>query len=259
MLGKLFKIGTLLLSLVTLGGNVLAQSVIIDEYPPVPVALSELRDINGKAHSFEDFEGNVLLVHFWATWCANCTAEMKKLNQLQKTLKKESVIVIPVSEDFKGNDVIREFYKNHKLKNLLNFVDHHNNLFGTFDAANLPTSFIIDTDGQNVARIVGAADWQSEEMIKLLRSYIQPRSSANADYVNALRAQNGDVDGDEEKPEVKKTKEIPAEAVTEISPVLNEDGSMQEGNNFTNIQTDKFSLKVKRPVNQEMERDGKGE
>lgn len=259
MLGKLFKIATLLLSLITLGGNAVAQSVIIDEYPPVLVVLNELRDINGKAYSFENFEGNVLLLHFWATWCANCTGEMKKLNQLQKALKKESIIVIPVSEDFKGTDVIREFYKTHKLKNLLNFVDHHNNLFGTFDAANLPTSFIIDTDGHNVARIVGAADWQSEKMIKLLRSYIQPRSSANADYINALRAQNGDANDDEEKPAAKKPKEIPAEAVTEISPVLNDDGSMQEGNNFTNIQTDKFSLKVKRPVNEGTEHEGERE
>jgi thiol-disulfide isomerase/thioredoxin len=224
------------------------SNVLIDEYPPVPIPEIEFRDINGKAYSFERFEGNVLLLHFWATWCSSCIEEMKHLDQLQKALRKESIIVLPISEDFKGVEVVKEFYKNHKLKNLLSFMDKNNELFALFEVSNLPTSFIIDIDGQNIAKITGAADWQSEEMINLLKSYVQQKHSINLDYMNVLKEQNPS-SGSNPSKLPKKLDDIPPEAITHIGPVENEEGKGSAENNYTNIQNDQFSLKVKRPVN----------
>ena len=119
-----------------------SQSVIIDGYPPTTIPEIEFYDINGKPHNLEQFEGNVLLLHFWAAWCTNCTQEMKALDQLQKSLRKDSIIIIPVSEDFQGKEVVTSFYKQHKLKNLLSFLDKNNALFSALEINNLPTSFI---------------------------------------------------------------------------------------------------------------------
>ena len=230
--------------------NANSQSVVIDEYLPSDIPDVEFFDITGKGYNFERFEGNVLLLHFWATWCMNCTEEMKDLDQLQKSLRKESIIILPVSEDFKSLDVVKDFYKKHKLKNLLSFVDSNNELFGLFDSKNLPTSFIIDTEGKNVVRIVGAADWKSKEMIDLLKSYVHPRESMNADYLNVLKEQNPLQEDDLVKtPEVGNG--IPAAAITNIEPSSTKEGA--DKNRFTNIQVDQFSLKVKRPVNSNIE------
>jgi hypothetical protein len=133
---------------------------------------------------------------------------------------------------------------------LLSFVDSNNELFGLFDSKNLPTSFIIDTEGKNVVRIVGAADWKSKEMIDLLKSYVHPRESMNADYLNVLKEQNPLQEDDLVKtPEVGNG--IPAAAITNIEPSSTKEGA--DKNRFTNIQVDQFSLKVKRPVNSNIE------
>jgi alkyl hydroperoxide reductase subunit AhpC len=227
--------------------NANSQSVVIDEYLPSPIPEVEFYDIGGKNYNFEKFEGNVLLLHFWATWCMNCTQEMKALDQLQKALRKESIIILPISEDFKGAEAVKDFYKKHKIRNLLSFVDDNNELFSAFGATNLPTSFIIDTEGKNVVRIVGAADWQSRQMIELLKSYVHPRESMNADYINVLKEQNGWQESESANKSKEVKDEIPAEAITNIGPAENKEGS--DGSHFTNIHGDQFSLKVKRPVN----------
>ncbi len=232
-----------------------SQTVVIDEYLPSVVPEVEFYDISGKSYNFEKFEGNVLLLHFWATWCMNCTQEMKALDQLQKALRKESIIILPVSEDFKGVKIVKDFYKKHKLKNLLSFVDDNNELFGAFGAANLPTSFIIDTEGKNVVRIIGAADWQSQEMIELLKSYVHPRESANSDYLNVLKEQSAWQYNELPKKSEGAENEIPAAAVTNIGPAQIKEGA--DGSHFTNIQGDQFSLKVKRPVNSDIITQGK--
>lgn len=227
-----------------------AELPLIEQYPPVAVPTFEMRDLNGKVSNLESFEGNVVLIHFWATWCANCTKEMKVLDQLQKTLRKDPIIIVPISEDFKGAEVVKEFYKSHKLKHLLSYVDNKNELFGLLGATNLPTSYIIDTEGKNVTKITGVVDWESEDMVQLLKSHIQPRESANADYMNLLKQQTmGEVEDDKPKLE-----EIPEAAITEISPVELEGVIADENNSeshFTNVKEDKFSLTVKRPVNSE--------
>lgn len=238
-----------LLLLCVLGCGAEATIPDIEQYPPIPITNFEVKDINGKLINLESFEGNVVLVHFWATWCANCTKEMKSLDRLQKLVRKEPIIVMPISEDFKGLEVVKEFYKNHKLKSLLSFIDNKNELFSMLGAVNLPTSYIISTDGKNVSKITGAVDWESDQMVQLLRSYIQPRESVNSDYMNLLKQQTHEEETVVEKPET-----IPAEAITEISPVeleAAEAGEKTQEKHFTNIQKDNFSLKVKRPVNTE--------
>lgn len=235
----------LVVFVVSLWVSITAYAAEIDQYTPTNLPFSDLQDINGKIYNIEEFEGNVILLHFWASWCSNCVAEMKQLDQLQKSLRKEPIIIIPISEDFKGNEVVKEFYKNHHLKNLLSFVDAHNEIFAAFDAHNLPTSYIIDTEGKHVTKIIGSVDWNAPDMVNLLRSHIQPKSSVNADYMNTLKQQNMEVN-----PAITQAKEIPPEAITEIAPIeLSEEEQKKNDQDvhFSNIQQDNFSLKVRRP------------
>ena len=158
----------------------------ISDQLPKALPASALYDLKGGEFTLDKLEGNVLLVHFWATWCAACVGEMKSLNQLQGLLRKEPVIVIPVSEDFKGTSIVKDFYNKHNLKFLPAFLDRNNKWFKEMKVANLPATFIIDSQGRNVMHLSGDVDWLDEKNIALVKRYISGKQPYNQDYISLL-------------------------------------------------------------------------
>ena len=156
------------------------------EYLPKTLPTSALHDLNGREFTLGRLEGNVLLVHFWATWCASCTEELKTLNKLQKLLRKDPVIVIPISEDFKGAEVVRSFYNKNNLKFLPAFLDKNNKWFREMKVSSLPTTFIIDSQGRNVMLMSEKVDWLDEANISLIKKYTSVKQPYNQDYVSLL-------------------------------------------------------------------------
>jgi thiol-disulfide isomerase/thioredoxin len=136
--------------------------------------------------SLDRLDGNVLVVHFWATWCASCVEGMKSLNELQKLLRKDPVVIIPVSEDFKGSETVKAFYNKYKLNFLPAFLDKNNKWFKEMKVENLPVTFIIDSQGINVLRMTGEVDWLDEKNIELIKKYISAKQPYNQDYVALL-------------------------------------------------------------------------
>ena len=120
-----------------------------------------------------DYEGQVLLVNFWATWCAPCVEEMPALDALQAELGGEDFQVLVVSNDRNGLEMVEPFYEEQGLENLGIWLDPRGHLMRAFETRGLPTSFVIDRDGQVVARAEGAAPWDSEEAVTLLRWYLE--------------------------------------------------------------------------------------
>jgi thiol-disulfide isomerase/thioredoxin len=135
-----------------------------------PKALPEIQffDEVGKPHLFEEFYGKVVLLNFWATWCAPCIKEMPDLSKLQKDFKRKNFKIIAISEDFKGAEEIRAFYKTNELTNLGIYMDKKNALFKELGIVGLPTTIIIDSEGKEVARAMGYIDWENSD----LRSFI---------------------------------------------------------------------------------------
>jgi len=225
-----------------------ANAAELVEREPMAVNLTSVLDINGKEFSFGNLEDNVLVLHFWATWCPGCTQEMEKLNSLQKILKKERIIILPISEDFKGDAVIKEFYQSYGLTNLTAFIDKNQKLFHELGVISLPTTFIIDSSGQVVAHAKGQVDWLQDVNIALLKKYVNQKNQVNVDYANLLQSQKLF----EKKPQpVQNTAEedlIPKGAQTdlEISKASNfEIGEIR----VTNTKGDTSSLKIRRPLN----------
>lgn len=222
-----------------------------------PEIMSDLvvYDLQGRELSIDQLEGNVVLLHFWATWCAGCTKEMEHLNKLQKAIKKDPIIILPVSEDFKGHKVVEQFYHAHNLRNLTAFIDPNNKLFRELKISTLPTSIIIDASGKNVAIIKKPVDWTQEKNIKFLKKFVAQKTSTNQDYLKLLNEQK--IFSGKEKTSKKKntTKiiEIPNHAETYLAPpeTENEEGSSkkQASKIITNMQNKELSFKVKRPIN----------
>jgi len=110
-------------------------------------------------------------LNFWATWCVPCILEMPSLNNLQKEMGAEFPIeVAAISEDFKGMDSVKDFYKNQKIDKLKVYMDINNQLFGAFGVKTLPTTIFIDANGKEVARVKGEVNWGTQEVRDFIKS-----------------------------------------------------------------------------------------
>ena len=117
-----------------------------------------------------DFRGQIVVVNFWATWCAPCIRELPSLDRLQKRLKHKGVTVIALSLDRGGVDEVKAFYADNGIHNLDVFVDKTMDAQQAFDIPGLPTTVLIDREGRDRGRLIGPANWDSKDAKKLVLS-----------------------------------------------------------------------------------------
>ena len=122
----------------------------------------------GEDKSFSEFKGNILLVNFWATWCAPCIKEMPSLDRLQSKFNK-NFKVLPISIDRDGIEKVKNFYIKRKIKNLDQFFDFKNTLAQELELFGLPTSFFVNKDGIIIAKYEGDIDWDNDTVIKFIK------------------------------------------------------------------------------------------
>jgi len=129
-------------------------------------------DPKGQELNLERYRGKLVLVNFWATWCAPCVREMPSLDRLQAALGKEGLVVLPLSLDGPTKPRVEPFYKDRQLANLPILFDEKNFTFGRFGVSVLPTTILIDPSGKEIGRLEGPAEWDAPEALALLRHYL---------------------------------------------------------------------------------------
>ncbi|MFH1803780.1 MAG: TlpA disulfide reductase family protein [Pseudomonadota bacterium] len=127
-------------------------------------------ETDGRERDLRDLEGTVLLVNLWATWCAPCIKEMPELDRLAAALDGQPFRVLALSQDRGGADVVAKFYADNAINHLDIVLDPRGATARAFGARGLPTSFIIDADGQVVGRLEGIAKWDDPDVIAWLRA-----------------------------------------------------------------------------------------
>jgi thiol-disulfide isomerase/thioredoxin len=143
---------------------------------PRPLTTIQFEDEQGQTRSLAEFKGKVILLNIWATWCVPCRREMPTLDRLEAQLGGPDFQVVPVSIDRGGIDTIRKFYAETAVWKLAIYADRSGQVLRAVGAIGLPTTLIIDRDGQEVARITGPAEWDSAEIVQILRPLIaEPR------------------------------------------------------------------------------------
>ncbi len=149
--------------------------------PPVPAPLEAFTDLAGYPVRLADFEGRVVLLNFWATWCAPCIREMPSLDRLQAALGDRGLSVVAVSIDRGGVKVIRPFAKRLGLAHLGLYHDPEGALFLAFGVTGLPASFLIDPNGAVLGAYPGPAEWDGPEARALIEFYLnRPEHAAAA-------------------------------------------------------------------------------
>jgi thiol-disulfide isomerase/thioredoxin len=139
-----------------------------------PKALPEIAfdDADDKALKLADYKGKVVLLNFWATWCAPCVKEMPSLDKLQAAMGKDKFVVVPLSLDGPSKPKVVPFYKDKNLANLGIYFDKGKKVQQALDVSVLPTSILIDGQGREIGRLLGEADWDKPEAIALMKAAV---------------------------------------------------------------------------------------
>lgn len=136
---------------------------------PQPAPLQPFKDANGNAITLADFRGTGIVLNFWATWCAPCVAEMPALDRLDAELADEGIRVVAVSEDRKPEEMSPPFYVEHGLTSLGQYGDEKMQLARAAKVGGLPTTLLINRNGDEVASVLGAAEWDDPKVVDFLR------------------------------------------------------------------------------------------
>ncbi len=138
---------------------------------PFAAPLSELRDAEGRPFSLDRYRGRVVLLNFWATWCAPCVHEMPDLNRLQHALGAKGLAVVPVSLN-RSPVTAGDFLRMLRLDALPLILDSEDATYRAFGPGGLPATYIITRTGQVHGYFRGPASWNGPEGRRLLQWYL---------------------------------------------------------------------------------------
>lgn len=141
---------------------------------PMPTQLPNLIffDQNQQFVSLDRFRGHVVLLNLWATWCGYCMREMPTLNELQKTLGPQGLVVLPVSVDRGGIPVAAARLAREGYDALQVYADPQSQISVALRTVGIPYSILIDKQGREIGRLHGEANWMSPEAINLIQPYL---------------------------------------------------------------------------------------
>lgn len=127
-------------------------------------------DGTGTEQSLTDWQGKVVLLNLWATWCAPCRKEMPALDRLQQSLGSDRFEVVALSVDRGGAEASRKFLDQINVNALKLYVDPTARASSELKAIGLPATLLIDAKGREIGRLTGPAEWDSDDAKRLIQA-----------------------------------------------------------------------------------------
>ena len=157
------------ISLKYLSGNL--KNLIIHKIPK-PIPELELIVAQNTREIVRLEPNQVTIINFWATWCAPCREEMPSLNELTNSIESDNFSVMVIAAGRNSDKSIDDFFLKHKLSNLHQYKDPKGKVSSALSILGLPTTIIVDQHSNEVARLIGGADWNSQAAILLIKRII---------------------------------------------------------------------------------------
>jgi cytochrome c biogenesis protein CcmG/thiol:disulfide interchange protein DsbE len=125
---------------------------------------------NGRTITRANFGGKLLVLNFWATWCATCIDELPSLDAFQRELGNQGVVVLGVGVD-KDEKLYKRFLERTKVS-FLTSRDPDNKLGAEYGTFKIPETYIINRDGKVVSKIISATNWTDDRMLRYVKSLL---------------------------------------------------------------------------------------
>jgi thiol-disulfide isomerase/thioredoxin len=152
-------------------GEVAAVGV---SHAPKPPPVISFTVADGQLKSLSDFKGKMILVNLWATWCVPCRQEMPALDKLQADLGGDDFQVVAINVDTRNTDKPKAWLQENGIKNLAYYADPAGKVLQILQKSGhvvgLPTTFIVDAAGCEIALLKGPAEWASPDAVAFVRT-----------------------------------------------------------------------------------------
>ena len=129
------------------------------------------KNVNNETVNLNSFENSLIIINFWATWCAPCIEEMPSLNRLKTNPIFNNLEIIPINVGKDNIAKTKDFYKKLKINDLKIYFDKDVELAKKFLLRGLPTTVFINKQGEEFARVIGFVNFDDENIIKWLKKY----------------------------------------------------------------------------------------
>ncbi len=142
--------------------------------PPLPAPTTPFISGQGTTIKLIDFQDRLLLINFWASWCAPCIRELASLSKLRDAIPDQELEILLVSIDRHGKPGRHaSFLADLAITNLASASDPRANLLRAFKAPGIPVTILIGRDGRVIGRLLGDAEWNAPEAVALIRHYLE--------------------------------------------------------------------------------------
>ena len=121
--------------------------------------------------NIDQYMGNLLILNFWATWCEPCKEEMPSLDKLQANPELDKIRIFTINIGKETLDKVNKFFIDLNIKNLEPYFDSPTTLAKIFSLRGVPTSILINKEGQEFARIIGSIDFEDKNFLNWIKKY----------------------------------------------------------------------------------------
>jgi thiol-disulfide isomerase/thioredoxin len=150
-------------------------ATIAPDNPPKTLPEIDFTDQDGHPLRLDAFKGKVVVLDYWASWCAPCRVEFPALDRLQDRLGPQGLVVLAVSLDRGGRHAVDKFYDEVHPTHLPKYLDPLSAAARILGLRGLPTTLIIDRQGRQAAHVEGIAAWDGPEVSALLDGLLKEK------------------------------------------------------------------------------------
>ena len=120
--------------------------------------------------NIKNLDSQLIILNFWATWCEPCKEEMPSLNRLQANQKLKNLKIYPINIGKENPNKVKNFFTELDINNLEPYFDNPSTLAKTFSLRGLPTTILLNSKGEEFARIIGSINFDDENFINWLKN-----------------------------------------------------------------------------------------
>lgn len=134
----------------------------------------QAKDIDGNSFETKAFEGKVVILNFWASWCGPCVEEVPSLIKLVKEFNgKVQLVAISGDSNLEDIQVFLKSFPELKDESIKIVWDQDRSLMKQFNISRLPESLVLNKDSKLVKKLAGSIDWYTKDSIDYMNTLLK--------------------------------------------------------------------------------------